>query len=216
MDGISRRELIKRSAVAGGVLWATPALTSGVAWGAVNSCDCDGSPVYTKIAGTAGNDAQTCGNQCLQPVGLPSIGFGCLEDAGYVATTRTSDDIASVEFQSKSIFLNRMSLKVSEACYMITCVENFGTVFTFDNASNNIPELKNTTYPDTTPAHPLFKFEDGDGASLGDSNNGAPAGSKVRKITWDSTDLRHKVNFIEFILCVQNLSRIPCEVGDDC
>lgn len=216
MDGISRRELIKRSAVVGGVLWVTPALTSGTAWAAAGGCDCDGSLVYTKIAGVAGNDAQTCGNQCLQPVGLPSIGFDCLVQNGYVATTATSADIATVEFQSSHISLNRMSLKASETCYMVTCVENFGTVWTFGNADNNIPELKTASIPDTSAAHPVFKYQDGDGNLLGDSNGSVPNGSFVRLITYDSTDLPHKVNFIEFILCVRNLSRIPCEVGDDC
>jgi hypothetical protein len=107
-----------------------------------------------------------------------------------------------------------MSLKASETCYMITCVEDFGTVWTFSNDENDIPEVKDTVFPDTSAGHPVFKFEDGDGLALGDSNSGAPAGSKVRKITWDSTDLPHKVNFIEFILCVENLSRIPCTVED--
>jgi hypothetical protein len=210
MDGISRRELLKKSAVAGGVLWATPALTSGTAWGQTGSCDCDGSPVYTKIAGVAGNDAQTCNNQCLNPDDLPSIGFGCLKDNGYVATTQTSNELASVEFQSKSIFLNRLAMKVSETCYMITCVEQFGTVFTFANADQNEP--KDAPIGDLNPA--LFEFEDGDGTALGDSNSGIPAGTKVRKIGFDTTALQHKVNFVEFILCVENLSRIPCTTED--
>ncbi len=149
-------------------------------------------------------------------MGLPSIGFDCLVQNGYVATTATSADIATVEFQSSHISLNRMSLKASETCYMVTCVENFGTVWTFGNADNNIPELKTASIPDTSAAHPVFKYQDGDGNLLGDSNGSVPNGSFVRLITYDSTDLPHKVNFIEFILCVRNLSRIPCEVGDDC
>lgn len=214
MGGISRRDLLKRSAVAGGVLWVTPALTSGTAWGQTGSCDCDGSPVYTKIAGSSGSDAQTCNNQCLNPDDIQGVGFDCLEKNGYVASTQTSNDIATVEFQSKSIFLNRMALKASDVCYMITCVENFGTVWTFDQDEQNEPKDPARILPDRTAAHPAFKFEDGDGTPLGNSNNGAPPGTKVRKITWDSTELPHKVNFVEFILCVENLSRIPCTVSD--
>jgi hypothetical protein len=210
MGGISRRDLLKRSAIAGGVIWATPVLTSGTAWGVAGTCDCEGSPVYTKIAGVAGNDAQTCNNQCLNPDNLPSFGFGGLQDHGYVATTVTSGELAAVEFQSKSIFLNRLAMKVSESCYMITCVEQFGTVFTFANADQNEP--KNVSIPDQTPA--LFTFADGDGTNLGDSNNGVPAGTKVRKIGFHTEALLHKVNFVEFILCVENLSRIPCTTED--
>ena len=210
MGGISRRDLLKRSAVAGGVIWAAPVLTSGTAWGQASTCDCDGSPVYTKIAGVAGNDAQTCNNQCLNPDNLPSIGFGCLQDNGYVATTVTNNELASVEFQSKSIFLNRLAMKVSESCYMITCVEQFSETFIFENADQNEP--KDDAIGDQSP--PLFTFADGDGTSLGNSNSGVPAGTKVRKIGFDTTALQHKVNFVEFILCVENLSRIPCTTED--
>jgi hypothetical protein len=218
MTGISRRELIKRSAVAGGVLWATPGLTSGTAWGATGACDCEGSLVYTKIAGVSGNDAQTCGNQCLQPRDLPSIGFDCLRTNGYVAFTGTSVETATVEFQSKNIALNRMSLKASESCYMVTCTENFGKVWQFGNSENGFPEPKHTEFPDTVaPVPAVFTFEDGDGKVLGDSNTSLVTNQdEVRKITWRSDGLPHKVNFIEFILCARNLSRIPCALGDDC
>lgn len=210
MDGISRRDLLKRSAVAGGVLWATPALTSASAWGQGTTCDCDGTLVYTKIAGVAGNDAQTCTNQCLNPDNFQGIGFGCLQDLGYVATTVTSEDVATVEFNSSTISLSKMSLKASASCYMVTCVESFGTVWEFSNSEQDEP--KDTDFGDSTP--PLFTFEDGDGAALGNSNTGVPAGSAVRKITYDSTDLPHKVDFVEFLLCIKNASRIPCTLED--
>jgi hypothetical protein len=216
MDGISRRNLLKRSAVAGGVLWAAPVLTSGTAWGgagAAGTCDCDGSPVYTKIAGVAGNDAQTCTNQCLNPSGLPGIGFKCLSDAGYVATTVTSQDVASVEFQSKSIFLQKLSVKASAQCLLVTCVENFGTMFTYPNSEQDEP--KDTVVPPALTPHPVFTFYDGDSpVTVGNSNVGVTPGQKVRKIVFDSQDLDHKVDFIEFILCVENLSRIPCKLTD--
>lgn len=210
MSGISRRDLLKRSAVAGTVLWATPALTSASAWGQGVTCDCDGTTLYTKLPGLAGNDAQTCGNQCLNPDNLEAIGFGCLEDLGYIATTITSDNEATVEF-ADNIALTRMAMKVSESCYMITCVEDFGDVWVFSNSEQTEPKHQP---PLTDQNPPLFTFEDGNGAALGDSNSGVPSGSTVRKIHWRSDALQHKVNFVEFILCIQNASRIPCEIVD--
>lgn len=215
MNGISRRDLLKRSAVAGGVLWATPALTSGSAWGQGSTCDCDGTIIYTKIAGVAGNDAQTCNNQCIQPQNLPGISFGCLEENGYIATSQTSQEVSVVEFLSSSLSLSKMSLKVSESCYLVTCTEDFDTIWTYGNDENGFPEPKNDSFDESGNTDAVFNFYDGTGALLGTSKTGIPSGTKVRKIIWNSEPLPHKENFVEFLICAKNASRIPC-TQEDC
>lgn len=81
--GMSRRDLIKKSAVAGGLVWASPVLLQGVASAQTNCRSCPNGVLYTlKIpSGSAVN----CGQGCLERFTCGT----CLFDVGAVTFVAT-------------------------------------------------------------------------------------------------------------------------------
>ena len=137
MGGMTRREMLKASALAGGVVWAAPVLSTGTAW-ASHSCGCnEGTIIYAKFA--PGN-AQTCQNQCLQPG--PTVAryeFDCLVCAGLVSVC---DNVSSGKSTASMRFSGAMqplkaAMKATNDCYVARCNEGFSRVFRWDSDFND-------------------------------------------------------------------------------
>ena len=156
-EGLSRGDLIKKSAVAGAIVWTAPILDSSAAWGAGTDCnECDGLTLYSKYA--PGN-SETTGNQCLaRAAPVTVISSGVATDCGLFAVgdvVQSGQNFASVTF-SNQVRLIRTSIKSTSSCYVTTCVDDFTTVREFGNSTNPVcdQEYDRTLYTDD----PLFKF----------------------------------------------------------
>lgn len=140
MGGITRRQMLKASAVAGGMVWAAPLVSSGTAWagssgGGANACACDGAVVYAKFA--PGN-SQTCQNQCLQPGDVTRYNFDCLVAAGVISVC---DDVTTQENNASLAFLKgtsplKLALKTTSDCYVTRCTEGFSKVYHWSTSFN--------------------------------------------------------------------------------
>lgn len=231
--GVSRRELLKKSAAAGGVIWAAPIVRSTAAWAAaLDFCgaacyDCgDGRAVYAKFA--PGN-ACTVDNQCLAPNdAIKCVSFDCLEDSLLVTdAVESSNSTGSIEFDSTRVRIIRLAMKnansaVSQTlvdpastapttkagCVMVTCIEGFSRAFNYEPSDNPIPddEPKGSWLKDT--ATPLFKFN---GSAATTSNSDAPGlCGPIQRVDYDATSLGITLNYIEMLLCIRNISTIAC------
>lgn len=69
--GLSRRDLITRTAVAGGLVWAAPVLLASPVAAQTGGCDCasDSQIVFLKVASTEGENCPNVQGTCLE--GLP-------------------------------------------------------------------------------------------------------------------------------------------------
>lgn len=140
MGELTRRELLQRSAVAGGLVWAAPVLSMGTAWGTnPGCCSCDGGEViYAKFA--PGN-SQTCQNQCLQPQAFGVVhryAIDCLIQQGLLANC---DDVDSAENTASIAFGSgvtgfKFAMKSTSDCYVARCNEGFGQVFKWVSSTN--------------------------------------------------------------------------------
>ena len=138
MGGLTRRELLQRSAVAGGVVWAAPLLSSGRAWGTTaGCCACDaGEVIYAKFA--PGN-SQTCQNQCLQPGSAKRFDFDCLAAAGLIGVcddVNSNDDTAALAFGT-GVTPMKFAIKSESNCYIARCNEGFSVVYSWSTSFNN-------------------------------------------------------------------------------
>lgn len=197
--GVSRRELLKRSAAAGGVIWAAPLVRSTAAWAAAldycgaacYSCG-DGRAVYAKFA--PGNSC-TVDNQCLAPNNaIKCVAFSCLEQALLVTdAVASNNNTGHIVFDSSRVRIIRLAMKNANAaidlslvdpgsgagattkagCVMVTCVEGFSRAFNFEPSDNTGPdnEPKTSWLKDTSP-NPLFKFNNGTSSSNTDYTPG--------------------------------------------
>lgn len=154
MGGLTRREMLKRSAVAGGVVWAAPLLTtSGKAWGQTSGCCAclGGGIIYAKFA--PGN-AQTCTNQCLIPTSDIKIAqTDCLIDNGFLSVcddVDSSDSTASLAFGNGTTPI-KFGLKSTNDCYVARCNEGFGVVYRWSTSFN---QEAYTATPCTDPNPP--------------------------------------------------------------
>lgn len=144
MGGMTRREMLRASAIAGGVVWASPVLSTGTAW-ASHDCGCSqGTIIYAKFA--PGN-AQTCQNQCLQPA--PTVAryeFDCLVCAGLVAVcdnVSSGKSTASMRFSAQMQPL-KAAIKATSECYVARCNEGFSKIYRWGQdfnaeAYDNVP-----------------------------------------------------------------------------
>lgn len=165
MSGMTRRDLLKRSAVVAGAAWAAPVLFTGEAWGHVgndamaghgtpstSACACgDGIVVYAKFA--PGN-SQTCQNQCLQP-GLEVIRlpWACLVANGVIGVcdeVQSNDDYASLNFYQGTRPL-RVAIKSENDCLIARCNEGFHRIYKW-TASYNCEDFPEAPCPTNNPA----------------------------------------------------------------
>lgn len=139
MGGLTRREMLKASAVAGGVAWAAPFLSTGTAWADVNACACDGAIVYAKFA--PGN-AQTCDNQCLAPgPTVARLDFGCLVDNGIINPCddkKAGNGYASMAF-SAGVTPIKLAMKTTSDCFVSRCNDGFHKVYKWVPSTNAEP-----------------------------------------------------------------------------
>ena len=269
MGGMTRREMLKASAIAGGVVWASPVFSTGTAW-ASHTCGCnEGTIIYAKFA--PGN-SQTCQNQCLQP--LPTVSrynFDCLVCSGLIAVcdnVSSGKGTASMRFTA-GVQPIKAAIKSTSNCYVARCQEGFNKIYKWDPAFNTEsydPGLPNCSAPGspipcvlTDPATtedrgpdapaaatgpPVFRvFKNGspfpvpsgnkceaptpctgtdktgnsipDGQLCGSSrtlglNPIGPCDSVITGIAMDTSLINDPLNFVEFELCVNNVSKITC------
>lgn len=138
MGGLTRREMLQRSAVAGGVVWAAPLLSTGRAWGqAAGCCACDGGElIYAKFAP---GDSQTCQNQCLQPGDISRFELDCLVGAGLLGKcddVNSNDDTASLAFGA-GVTPIKFAIKSQSHCYIVRCNEGFSVIYRWGQGFNN-------------------------------------------------------------------------------
>ena len=253
MGGLTRREMLKRSAVAGGVVWASPLLSTGKAWGQSGGCCAcsQGELIYAKFA--PGN-AQTCQNQCLQPGEVNRFELDCLFEAGLLYNcddVDSSDSDASLTF-GPGVTPIKFAIKATNSCYIARCQEGFGriykwsTSFNAENYTNTLcssDDIDGCVFddPGSGASQAMFQAftngtgataqsrctgnQDGSGApngtlcgsSIGSGGTETPCGCTVpiTGMYFSTTALGDTLNFIEMILCVTNISLIPC-VPIDC
>jgi hypothetical protein len=216
MGGVSRREVMKKAAVAGGVVWATPLLSTGTAWGQTSDpCACgDGALAYAKFA--PGN-SQTCQNQCLQPGTIGRLEFDCLVDAGVITVldeVASNDDTASLQF-NLGTRLFKLAIKSESACFVVRCNEGFSQLYLWSSSTNAEPfdDLHSINDPSAAlGGTPIFQYFNG-GVLCGNSA-GDPCDGNVTRVDMTTADIpgNQKLNFIEMELCITNLSKINCPV----
>lgn len=206
-EGLSRRDLIKRTAVAGAIVWSAPILDSSAAWGATNDCnECDGLTLYSKYA--PGN-ANVTGNQCLAPCApVTVISSGVATACGLYAVgdvVQSGKKYASVTF-SNQVRLIRTSIKSTSSCLVTTCVDNFSTVREYSNAVNPACDQEFNT-GDLYAGEPLFEFygPDDPNALVGRApGTGSPG--EVRRVLYSTA---RPLNYIEIVMCLKGTSVLP-------
>ncbi len=122
---LSRRNMIKASVVAGGLVWSAPVLLTGKA--AAQStvlCCAEGTPVTVKVASMTGVN---CGVSCLDNFAdlnfdCPQDLVSCLGDLELVVGDFTSGgaDTATITL-SPGVSLIAASAKASNRCYFTRC-----------------------------------------------------------------------------------------------
>lgn len=226
--GVSRRDLIKRTAAAGAVVWASPVVSSSAAWGqSVGDCnECDGLTIYSKYA--PGN-SQTEGNQCLSPCEpVTVLSSQILIDAcilNVVDTVESGAQQAGLGF-SEEVRLIRTAIKSTSDCYFSICQDNFCKVYRNDPGTNAVCDEEHldpatteyTQSPDPNP--PIFRYYTDEAATqlCGQSHGGGtgePAcgcASPVRAVRYNTEDVGSNgkpLNFIEVILCLKGTTVTP-------
>lgn len=151
MGGLSRRELLKASAAAGGLVWVAPVLSTSAAWGqTAPCCTCEGTVIYAKFA--PGN-SQSCQNQCLQPqkFGVTArYSLECLASLGLVGLCDDVDSsarTASISF-SGGVTPIKVAFQASGSCYVARCEDGFGKVYRWHPSTND----ENYPLPPCDPA----------------------------------------------------------------
>ena len=189
--GISRRDLIAKSAVAGGLVWASPVLFSGRAGATIPCCDV-GTPYTIKVAEVGGVN---CGVSCLSS--LEDFNFDCLPDdledcfneleliVGDF--TEGGSDTATIHLKS-GIGIIAAAVKTSNRCYHLTC-NNLATAQN-DAAHPNTCFFQNDKVCDdiTTPPNRIWVIP------------GANGGIDVKVATNDDPD--GTLNHVELSICV--------------
>jgi hypothetical protein len=204
--------MMKKAAVAGGVVWATPMISTGTAWGqTADPCACgDGAIVYAKFA--PGN-SQTCQNQCLQPGTISRIEFDCLVGAGVITVldaVQSNDDTAALQF-NMGTRLVKLAIKSENDCFVVRCSESFAQLYKWGSSTNAEPFDNAHKIADPSTGTPLFRYFNGNtecGSSAGNPCEGFV--TRIDLTTADVPGTNNKLNFIEMELCVTNLSRLPC------
>lgn len=224
--GFSRRDLIKRSAVAGAVVWAYPLLESSSAWGtAVNCNECNGLTLYSKYA--PGN-SNTVGNQCLAPCPpVTVVSSEVLANCGLIQTTDSKDasgrEFSQISFTNTSVHLIRTSIKSTNDCYTTTCADNFCNVGHYTPATNPPCDSEPTSPSQSGPLDPaMFTFFAPDfttvcgvapsGSVAADGTTGHTCGctTDVRAVKYSTAALSQPLNFLEILLCLRGTSTLPC------
>lgn len=133
MTKLDRRELIKKSVVAGGVVWTAPTLLTRPAWAQTNNCNtCSGGIYYLKIPsqnpvncgenGSCGTRARYNGHQCGECLAaIQAIQFSPTEffSNGKVRKARITIDAR--------LRLIEAETKFSSTCQRLLC-ETYPTV----------------------------------------------------------------------------------------
>lgn len=169
-QGLSRRDLIKRSAVAGGLVWAAPLLQSSPAFalhagaGAEPTChpDCDqcsnGVRIYGKFS--PGDSKPSAGSNCLNPAEpTVKVSFGDLVCANLIQKTddvQTNVDFAAFKILQPSVLrVIRTSIKAESACFVSCCEDGFETVTKY-SSSHKPPEDDECSLSGTARTPVLF------------------------------------------------------------
>lgn len=215
-EGLSRRDLIKRTAVAGAIVWTAPILDSSAAWGQTPSdCnECDGLTLYSKYAP---GDANVTGNQCLAPCppvtiisGGTAIGCGLFSVDDSVESGNKRADITF----SSQVRLIRTSIKGTSSCYVATCEDQFKSVNVYGNGVNPPCDDENLTGDKLAGPldPPLFTFMAPTPNDVcGTAPSATGCASEIRRVQYNTSALPGNValNFVEIIMCLKGTSVLP-------
>jgi hypothetical protein len=223
--GVSRRDLIKKSAIAGGLIWAAPVVSSSAAWAqagcpapnCVEACDqcCpDEFRIYAKFApGNANVTDQQClapsGDACPQVTTVQKISLSDLECAGLIDisdTVESQDSTAGFTILQPDILrVIRTSIKSTSNCLITRCEDGFSHI-TENTASTNPPcdQEHLTDNPSSywgvnnnnpQTINPIFKFFSGPGGNTPCSETPTGASTAGSK---DGTQCCSQVTKIEY------------------
>lgn len=136
--GLSRRDLIAKSAVATGLVWAAPTLLSSPA-GAVTGCPCVGGVKTTvKIASTTSSN---CGVACLssrESLNFPCLEklVSCLQKKGFISfQDLTNGQVRKARVVlSGGITLLGAGVKTASSCFFADCANGYCPNTTDNNA----------------------------------------------------------------------------------
>lgn len=210
-EGLSRRDLIRKTAVAGAIVWTAPILDSSVAWGAGTDCnECDGLTLYSKYA--PGN-ANVTGNQCLAPCApVTVISSGVATACGLYSVAdvvQSGQNYASVTFSDK-VRLIRTSIKSTSSCYVTTCVDDFSTVREYANSVNPVCDTEYATGTEYV-GNELFRFYGPTDPNV--FAGGAPGAGSVGEVRRVLYSTERPLNYIEIVMCLKGTSVLPPGCG---
>ena len=148
--GISRRDMIKASVIAGGLVWTAPVLLAGRASAAPSTCCPPGFETAIAIKYTTGNTLGNCGVTCLDmgKIGvngnnLPCPDLACISQQGFAVTT--FDTSGGNPITKGTIVLNAdvrliaAAVRSSSTCFWTECD---------DPAHPGLANDKTTGFPD--------------------------------------------------------------------
>ena len=131
--GISRRQMIAGSVVAGGLAWAAPSILSSPSAWAAHTCPCDGVKTTVKLPSDPDGSAN-CGVQCLshrEEFNFPCLDdlVSCLIDQGFV--TISNEDFEHGQARKARVILTggisllAVGAKSDNECYFADCDDGF-------------------------------------------------------------------------------------------
>ena len=125
-EGISRRDMIKGSVVAGGLVWAAPVLLTGkaAAQTTVQCCE-NGTPIAFSVPEGQSSSCQAS-VQCLDNLGL---NFACddplleclLSDSGFVTSSFNGAARTATIVLDPGVTLIAAAVKAGSSCYLTQC-----------------------------------------------------------------------------------------------
>lgn len=129
----TRRDMLKKTVVAGGLVWATPMILSAPAGAQTDCRDCENNGVLYRVKIASATSAN-CGDACIDIRGFYESGPGqprcgsCLFDIGALART---EDFANGQYRGATITIDAR-LRLVEAgvqyqgqCYTVDCTDGF-------------------------------------------------------------------------------------------
>lgn len=129
----SRREMLKKTVVAGGLVWVAPTILSAPAGAQTDCRDCENNGVLYRVKIASATSAN-CGDACIDIRGFYESGPGaprcgsCLFDVGALARTEIFENGqyrgAEVEIDPR-LRLVEAGVQYQGQCYTVDCTDGF-------------------------------------------------------------------------------------------
>lgn len=224
--GTTRRDVLKKGIIAGGLVWAAPVVASGTAWAdfVQDNCACNnGFIVYTKYSGKSTNSGATpTMNQCLDPLtGAVGVPVTCLFQLNLitVGTVTNADRQARLNFGA-SVWLMKTAMKSTNDCYYGFCGQpgydingtknGFRTQFVANGSGQ--PPHEPGTHLASDPL--IFEYNNGACGTIAGQLDGTTACGKIDTVLYDTGSIPgasggDPLNYIELLLCLPGTSKPP-------